>query len=138
LALPIGRKRIVIEFPVQRIQCKACGLVRQVKVGFADAMSRYTRSFERYVLELSGYTTIADAADHPGISWDVVKDIQKRYLQRKFSRPKLTTSSGSPSTRSMWGKSASILPSSWIWTLVRWCLSVKAKEPMLWEHFGNS
>lgn len=90
LALPIGRKRIVIEFPVQRIECKACGLVRQVKVGFADEMSRYTRSFERYVLELSSHTTIADAADHLGVSWDVVKDIQKRYLQRKFSRPRLT------------------------------------------------
>jgi transposase len=24
-----------------------------------------------------------------GVSWDVVKDIQKRYLRRKFSRPKL-------------------------------------------------
>jgi len=90
LALPIGCRKTLIEFPVQRIECKACGLVRQVKVGFADEMSRYTRSFERYVLELSSHTTIADAANHLGVSWDVVKDIQKRYLQRKFSRPRLT------------------------------------------------
>jgi transposase len=33
--------------------------------------------------------TIKDAAAHLGVSWDVVKDIQKRYLRRKFSRPKL-------------------------------------------------
>jgi transposase len=33
--------------------------------------------------------TIADAANHLRVSWDVVKDIQKRYLQRKFSRPRL-------------------------------------------------
>jgi transposase len=89
MTLPIGRKKVVIEFPIQRIDCKACGAIRQVKVGFADENSRYTRAFERYVLELSSHTTISDAADHLGVSWDVVKDIQKRYLQRTFSRPKL-------------------------------------------------
>ena len=89
VTLPIGRKGVIIEFPVQRIECKVCGVVRQVKVGFADEMSRYTRAFERYVLDLSSHTTIAEAAGHLGVSWDVVKDIQKRYLQRKFSRPRL-------------------------------------------------
>jgi hypothetical protein len=29
-------------------------------------------------------------ARHLGASWDVVKDIQKRYMERKFGRPKLT------------------------------------------------
>jgi hypothetical protein len=53
LTLPIGSKQVVIEFPVQRVECKSCGAIRQVKVGFADEHSRYTRSFERYVLELS-------------------------------------------------------------------------------------
>jgi len=33
--------------------------------------------------------TIQDTAHHLGVSWDVVKEIQKRYLQRRFSRPKL-------------------------------------------------
>ena len=89
MALPIGRKKIQIELPIQRVECKACGAIRQVKVDFADEHSRYMRGFERYVLELSSHTTIADAANHLGVSWDVVKDIQKRYLQRKFSRPKL-------------------------------------------------
>lgn len=89
VTLPIGRKRVIIEFPVQRVECKTCGVVRQVKVGFADENSRYTRAFERYVLELSRHTTISDAANHLGVSWDVVKDIQKRNLLRKFSRPRL-------------------------------------------------
>jgi transposase len=89
MTLPIGRKRVVIELAIQRIECKDCGAIRQVKVDFADENSRYTRAFERYVLDLSSHTTISDAADHLGVSWDVVKDIQKRYLQRKFARPKL-------------------------------------------------
>jgi transposase len=33
--------------------------------------------------------TIQDVARHLGISWDVVKEIQKRDLTRRFSRPRL-------------------------------------------------
>ena len=33
--------------------------------------------------------TILDAARHLGVSWDVVKEIQKRYLGRRFLKPKL-------------------------------------------------
>ena len=87
--LPIGGKKVLIELRVQRVECKSCGVVRQVKIGFADEHSRHTRAFERYVLDLSSHTTIADAADHLGVSWDVVKDIQKRSLQRRFMRPRL-------------------------------------------------
>lgn len=83
-------KQIIIKLAVQRIQCRACGVVRQVKVGFADENRRFIRQFERYVLELSRHMTISDVAHHLGVSWDVVKDIQKRYLGRKFSRPKLS------------------------------------------------
>ncbi len=86
--MPIGRKPVVIEFPIQRVECKFRAAIRQVKVGIADENSRYTRAFERYVLDLSGHTTITDTAGPLGVSWDVVKGIQKRYLQRKSARPK--------------------------------------------------
>ena len=33
--------------------------------------------------------TIKDVARHLNVSWDVIKDIQKRYLQKRFARPKL-------------------------------------------------
>jgi len=33
--------------------------------------------------------TILDVAHHLGVSWDVIKDIQKRHLERHYSRPKL-------------------------------------------------
>jgi transposase len=64
-------------------------VVRQVKIQFADPRRTYTRSFERYALELSRYMTIKDVACHLCISWDVIKDIQKRYLKRRFAKPKL-------------------------------------------------
>ncbi len=34
--------------------------------------------------------TIKDVANHLGVSWDVIKDIQKRFLKRRFSKPKLS------------------------------------------------
>ncbi len=82
-------KRVVIRMAVQRVQCHGCNVVRQVKVGFADENRRFIRQFERCVLDLSSHMTIQDVADHYGVSWDVVKDIQKRFLTLKFSRPRL-------------------------------------------------
>jgi transposase len=85
--LPIGRKPVWLELPVQRLWCAACDLTRQVTLPFADERRTYTHSFERYALELSAHTTIQDVARHLGVSWDVIKDIQKRYLLRHFAKP---------------------------------------------------
>jgi transposase len=79
----------MIHLPVARVECQKCCLSRQVQVKFARERVSYTRSFERYVLDLSAYMTIQDLADHLQVSWDLVKGIQKRYLKKKFSRPKL-------------------------------------------------
>jgi transposase len=87
--LPIGGKAVWIFLAVQRIQCLACGVLRQARIGFAEPRRSYTKAFERYALELSMKMTIQDTAFHLGVSWDVIKDIQKRYLGRKFARPKL-------------------------------------------------
>jgi transposase len=88
-AVPIGQRRVVLEAKIPRLACQACGTVRQAAVGFADPRRSYTKSFERYVLELSRWMTIKDVATHLGVGWDVVKDIQKRYLHKRFARPKL-------------------------------------------------
>ena len=89
-AVPIGGKKVYIHIAVQRILCLCCGLLRQVKLKFAEERLSYTRSFERYALELCRCMTIQDVAKHLAISWDVIKDIQKRHLQRRFCRPRLS------------------------------------------------
>jgi len=88
-ALPIGKKQIYIALHIPRVECHLCGIVRQIEIGFADPRRTYTKSFERYVLELSRHMTIKDVARHLGVSWDVVKDIQKRYLTKRYSHPRL-------------------------------------------------
>jgi transposase len=88
-SLPIGSRNTAVVFPVPRVGCRACGAIRQVKIPFADPRRRYTKAFERYALELSRHMTIFDVARHLGVSWDVVKDMQKRDLSRRFAKPKL-------------------------------------------------
>lgn len=89
ITLPIGLRPTVIEWDVQRLRCLVCGALRQVNIPFADPDRRYTRAFDRYVLELSRHMTMQDVAHHLGICWHTVKEIQKRYLQRSFSCPSL-------------------------------------------------
>jgi transposase len=87
--LPIGSRPVQIVLEVARVGCADCGKVRQVPLDFADERRRYTRAFERYVLELSQGMTIQDVAEHLHVGWDIVKDIQHRYLSRKFRRIQL-------------------------------------------------
>ena len=87
--VPIGAKQVWIHLAVPRVGCRDCGLVRRVKLNFADSRRRYTRAYARYVLELSRHMTIKDAAEHVGASWDTVKEIQKTHLERHYARPRL-------------------------------------------------
>lgn len=88
-SLPIGGRPTFVCLKVARVLCLRCEITRQVKVPFADPLRTYTHAFERYALELSEFGTIQDVARHLGVSWDIIKDIQKRNLTRKFAKPKL-------------------------------------------------
>src|SRR5450432_2082571 len=49
-SLPIGTRATFVAFAIPRVECRACGLVRQVDVSFADSRRSYTKAFERYSL----------------------------------------------------------------------------------------
>jgi transposase len=87
--VPVGSKKVYVDLEVQRVKCKRCRHIRQVNLGFADPRFSYTHAFERYALELSRHMTILDVARHLHVSWDVIKDIEKRYLRKRFSHPRL-------------------------------------------------
>ena len=88
--LPIGGRPIWIALAVQRLSCRSCGCTRQANLGFADARLIYTRAFERYALELSRHMTIFAVAQHLRVGWDMIKDMQKRHLTRRFKRIRLS------------------------------------------------
>ena len=80
-------KRTVIIADLPRVQCHDCGVVRQIKVGFADERRSYTKQWAKYALQLTRSMTIKDVADLLGVSWDVVKEIKKDDLRRRFANP---------------------------------------------------
>src|SRR3954470_6769991 len=88
-SLPIGSRATAVVLPIPRVECRACGAVRQAEVPFADPRRSYTRAFERYALELGRRMTVRDVAVHLGVGRDLIKDMQKRDLSRRFARPKL-------------------------------------------------
>lgn len=86
--LPIGHRPVTVVLPIPRVQCWECGVIRQVALDFAEPRRSYTKAFARYALELSRCMTIQDVAHHLGVSWDVIKEIVKQDLRRRFARPK--------------------------------------------------
>lgn len=88
-ATPLGTKEILIELPVQRIECLLCEKIHQVKVNFAKQMRGYTNAFERYVTDLCRMLPISDVAKLLKVSWGTIKDIEKRYLKKHYDKPRL-------------------------------------------------
>lgn len=86
-SLPIGKKATYIKTEMTRVECKDCKTIRQSDIGFADPRFTYTRALGRYILDLARHMTIVDVSRHLRLSWDIVKNIQKRYLQKKYDKP---------------------------------------------------
>jgi transposase len=81
----IGCRETVVRFCIQRVECPVCGVVRQEHLPFAEHYKRHTRSFARYVVELSRIGTVKDVAQHLGVSWDLVREIQQQHLERSLA-----------------------------------------------------
>ena len=64
--VPIGSKTTIVALPIPRVECPACGVVRQVEVSFADPRLTYTKAFERYALESPRSMTIRRCRPPPG------------------------------------------------------------------------
>jgi transposase len=88
-SVPIGSKKTKIVLEVPRVHCHDCQCKKQVSISFAKPNKRYTRFLERHVLDLLLHMTCKDVADHLGMSWDTVRDIEKTSLKRDFAKPPL-------------------------------------------------
>ena len=85
-SVPVGSRGTWIDVKVQRVWCRHCQKLQQVSLPFAEPFKSYSRSFERYVLDLLQYATIQDVARHLQVSWATVKSIQKQDLKRRMKR----------------------------------------------------
>lgn len=88
--VPIGGKQVILEMNIQRLECKDCQAIRQEHIHFVTGKRAYSNKLARLVVELSRIGTIKDVANHLHLSWDTVKDIQKRYLFRHYNNPDIS------------------------------------------------
>lgn len=86
---PTGSRPAFATLKTQRIRCPHCRYDGWLPIPFADPRRTYTRAFERYVLDLVAFGTLESVAKHVGAGWDLVKDIHKRHLHRKYDKPPL-------------------------------------------------
>ena len=87
--VPIGSKPLSIVLDVARVYCRKCNVTGQMRVGFADEYRRHTRAFARYALELTEMATIQDVADHLCVGWDLIKELKKSDLARRYRKVRL-------------------------------------------------
>lgn len=87
--LPIGKRAVWIALKVPRLECKVCGAVRQAEVSFAPGQHSYTKRLAGYIVELAEHMTMQDVAEHLGVSWNLVKELLKEALRKRFGRPEL-------------------------------------------------
>lgn len=88
--LPIGTKQTVFEVKIRRLRCCNCGVYRQEAIPCTPSpKAQYTKAMARAVVELRSKMCISDVGNFLGLHWGSVKDIEKKYLKKKFSRIRL-------------------------------------------------
>ena len=86
---PLADKIAILVLKLHRLQCINCLHAWWPPIPFARAKKRYTISFEKFVVKLMGFATIEHVAKFLGVSWSLIKNIHKAYLQREYQNPDL-------------------------------------------------
>ncbi len=84
---PVGNKPCWLYLSIRRRYCTDCYNKWWPHPPFVSGKRRMTRSFERYIISLTGGMTLKDISVFLGISWRTVRDIHKEYLKRIYSKP---------------------------------------------------
>lgn len=88
-APPIGLDRTQLFIQAPRLECKQCEQVLNAVLPNVVPLCQYTKSFARLSIDLRKMMTIRDVARYLGVSDTMIRGIDKKYLQRNFSKPRL-------------------------------------------------
>lgn len=84
--LSLAQAKVELDVPHRKVRCADCG-IRIEHHPFLDPFRRSTRRFEQAVEDLCRYLPVKQVAEHFGLSWHTVKEIDKRRLQREVGTP---------------------------------------------------
>lgn len=89
-ATPDGRKKLYLEVDVHIVYCLHCKTRETESLNFlSHPKARITRSLERTVVELRAHMCISAIAEYYGLDWRIVKDSEKRHLEKKYRHIRL-------------------------------------------------
>jgi len=84
-ALSIGSKQTIFNIKMHRLRCHDCCAYRMEGIHFtSSSSSRISKRLERTVLDLRKHMSIKAVADYLDLNWDTVKNIEKKYLGKKY------------------------------------------------------
>jgi len=85
--LCIGFKQTIMRVSTRRILCRDCGASVQEPIDFCPAAYvGYTKWVVHFVLGLRRAMSIRDVAQFTGLNWGTVKEIEKKYLRKKYKK----------------------------------------------------
>lgn len=82
--VPWGKMPCFLYLTLHRISCHDCGKCSWPVLDFVQGKQRMVSAFVKYVLCLIAIGTILGVARFLGVGWDLVKNIHKDHLNRKY------------------------------------------------------
>ena len=82
----IGLKPVVLRVKVQRWLNTTTGVEFEQSPPFVEAYTKVTRKLGRMIVDLARFMTLSDVAGWLGLSWDTVKTVVKKRLEKDYRR----------------------------------------------------
>ena len=85
--LDFGGVPVWVECHYRKIVCPSCGKILVEDLGLFHPYLRVTNRMAQYVHGLCRVMTVNDVAQHLGLDWKTVKQIDKQFLEADFGQP---------------------------------------------------
>src|SRR5579864_3134605 len=83
--LGCGDREVYLNFEIRRVVCKICG-VKNEKLAFLSANTKYTLRFAMQIGGLCRAMSIQDVARRMHLDWHTVKELDKIYMGEQLTR----------------------------------------------------
>jgi transposase len=88
--LNCGAVTISVLCHYRKVLCTTCNRIRVEAIDFFEPYQRVTKRLALYIHELCKMLTVQDVAKHLNLDWKTVKNIDKSFLEEKYSKTDYT------------------------------------------------
>lgn len=82
--LNLTDRKVWLNGSYRKVYCPICMKVRVERQEFVELYARVTKRLARYIHDLCKIMTVKDVAEHIGLDWKTVKNIDKSFLEDEF------------------------------------------------------